>query len=91
MTMPQTIYLQGDPEACPEVTWCVDRIHDTDAAYIHEDRHRALLEALQNVMGHLDTPIGRRRLGLDPNEPWLRGARDRVESELRAQETLEGR
>ena len=26
--------------------------------------NQQLLEALQNVMGHIDTPIGRRRLGI---------------------------
>ncbi len=50
MNPPQIIYLQlldldGDPSG--EVTWCVDRIHDTDVEYVrvgtfvgHSDTHQ---------------------------------------------------
>jgi len=37
MTVPKKIYLQildEDGEIPDEVTWCVDRIHDTDVEYI---------------------------------------------------------
>ena len=34
-----------------------------------------LLEALENAMGFLDTPISRRRLGIDPSAVWLVNAR----------------
>ena len=34
-----------------------------------------LLEALMNVMGHVDTPIGRRRLRTNYSPEWLSGAR----------------
>jgi len=43
-------------------------------------RVRELEGALQNAMGHLDTPIARRKLGIDPDAEWLREARDLVES-----------
>jgi hypothetical protein len=36
MTVPQTIYLQffdEDGEENEEVTWCVDKINDTDVEY----------------------------------------------------------
>jgi len=36
---------------------------------------RELVEALENAMGHLDTPIGRRKLGIDANVKWLTDAR----------------
>ncbi|WNL50786.1 hypothetical protein RPALISO_199 [Ruegeria phage RpAliso] len=37
---------------------------------------KRILEALQNVMGHIDTPIARRRLGINENQPeWLTEAR----------------
>lgn len=36
----------------------------------------AAIEHLQNVMGHVDTPIARRRLGASTEQPeWLTGAR----------------
>lgn len=40
------------------------------------DRREAI-DALKNVMGVIDTPIGRRRLGIDSNDPpeWFREAR----------------
>ena len=34
-----------------------------------------LLGALMNVMGHVDTPIGRRRLRTNYSPEWLSGAR----------------
>ncbi|NDV50147.1 hypothetical protein [Salipiger sp. PrR003] len=34
------------------------------------------VEHLENMVGHVDTPIGRRRLNVDPSEGWLRGARE---------------
>ena len=34
-----------------------------------------LRKALANAMGHLDTPIARRRLGIDPDAEWLLDAR----------------
>lgn len=35
-----------------------------------------LREALENVMGHIDTPIARRRLGINTDQPeWLTEAR----------------
>jgi hypothetical protein len=35
----------------------------------------ALVEALQNAMGHIDTPVGRRKLGVDADSPWIVTAR----------------
>lgn len=35
-----------------------------------------LREALQNCLGLLDTPIARRKIGIDPNAEWLRDARE---------------
>lgn len=37
---------------------------------------KGLVEALQNVGGHIDTPIARRRLGIsNPQPDWLVGMR----------------
>ncbi len=37
-----------------------------------------LLEALQNLMGTVDTPIGRRLLRLSPEDEILQEARDAI-------------
>lgn len=40
MKPPQRIYLQlldEDGDEPDEVTWCVDRVHDTDVAYVLEE------------------------------------------------------
>lgn len=40
-----------------------------------------LTDALQNVMGHIDTPIGRRRLNIsDPHPEWLTEARSLLDA-----------
>lgn len=36
---------------------------------------REAMGAFENAMGHLDTPISRRKIGIDPNEEWLLDAR----------------
>lgn len=36
---------------------------------------------LRNAMGYLDTPIARRKLGIDANEPWLQEARAALQQE----------
>ena len=40
------------------------------------DEIEMLRDALRNCMGRLDTPIARRRLGLDPSADWLADARE---------------
>ena len=40
-SVPKKIYLQVCPEhgvSCDEITWCVDRINDTDVEYVLPDR-----------------------------------------------------
>lgn len=49
---------------------------------------REAMGAFENAMGHLDTPISRRKIGIDPNEEWLLDARATV-AKLRAH--LEGK
>ena len=52
-----------------------------DAIMIEAERDR-LREALTNVMGYVDTPISRRRLGIDPNAcEWLLPARAALKGE----------
>lgn len=50
---------------------------DWEEAFIavHAEMER-LQDALQSAMGFVDTPIGRRKLGIDANSEWLREARD---------------
>lgn len=36
---------------------------------------REAMGAFENAMGHLDTPISRRKIGIDPNAEWLLDAR----------------
>ena len=59
--------------------------------YVRADLPDALLReamgALENAMGHLDTPISRRKIGIDPNAGWLLDARATL-AKLRAH--LEG-
>ncbi|MDV4167779.1 hypothetical protein [Rhodovulum sp. FJ3] len=46
-----------------------------------EDEHDRLREALENVLGHVNTPIGRRRLNIsDPHPEWLVEARNALEA-----------
>lgn len=54
-------------------------------ATLTPEQHRIALleEALANALGFLDTPIARRKLGLDPNAVWLAQARKLVK-EIRA-------
>ena len=43
---------------------------------VPDPRVQALVDALANVMGYVDTPISRRRLGVtDPHPEWLTSAR----------------
>ena len=50
-----------------------------DALVVNNARLR---EALTNVMGYVDTPISRRRLGIDPNAcEWLLPARAALKGE----------
>lgn len=44
--------------------------------------------ALENVMGHADTPIGLRRLQLEAGTPWLVDARDTLEAARNVREEL---
>jgi hypothetical protein len=40
------------------------------------EENERLREALENVMGHIDTPIGRRKLNIKTEQPeWLVSAR----------------
>ena len=55
---------------------------DTSERYIMArgaDEIERLRAALRNVMGHLDTPIGRRKVGIDPNADWLLEARELIQ------------
>jgi len=61
-----------------------------DSAALKRQRMKAIrsveadaLEHLQNVMAHVATPIGRRRLNIDPDNPpeWFSGAQAFLEKE----------
>jgi len=41
----KVIYLQYDPEACDEITWCQDQIDPKDTTYWRDDVVRELAEA----------------------------------------------
>lgn len=41
-----------------------------------ESKSPRIYESLVNAMGHLDTPISRRKLGLSADEDWLKDARE---------------
>jgi hypothetical protein len=55
--IPKYIYLQHsedyDPEWGDEMTWCEDRIHDTDIGYIRMDAHEEELMAAQERIAEL--------------------------------------
>ena len=51
---PSVIYLQildEDGEVPDEVTWCVDRIHDTDAKYVFIRKARERIRAVLDEEG----------------------------------------
>lgn len=52
-----------------------------DEIYDLKLRNASLFEALENVMGYLDTPIARRKLGIDPDAEWLQEARRVIKGE----------
>ncbi len=65
--------------------WIEATINDmssTDASLSAlQEQNKAIRAALENVMGHLDTPIARRRLGIsDPHPEWLTSARAALEA-----------
>lgn len=63
MTNPDRIYLQAkdeDGELPDEVTWCVDRIHDTDVEYVlatELERAKATIDYLQVRIAALGTQV----------------------------------
>ena len=71
------------PEALPDARLiaAAPALRDTvaalaDLADAQAQEIARLLAALQNVMGHIDTPIARRRLGIGVDQPeWLTDAR----------------
>ena len=78
---PQTMLMLPEQErVCEYLAELIPRALDPDAAAALAAHDRALVErwqdALQNVMGHVDTPIGRRRLNINNDQPkWLVEAR----------------
>lgn len=48
-----------------------------------KSRNKSLVEALRNTMGYLDTPIARRKLGINPDEEWIKEARQILEWETK--------
>jgi len=86
-----TVYMSGNSPITAQTGPFEHRLHGQAAAYVRADLSDALLreamEALENAMGHLDTPISRRKIGIDPNAEWLLAARATL-AKLRAH--LEG-
>jgi hypothetical protein len=53
MNIPDKIYLQIEDET--EVTWCVDRINDTDVEYLRVDRYKSLRNLYNDVVARNKT------------------------------------
>lgn len=54
-----------------------------------EKQRQEMGDALWNVMGHIDTPIGRRKLRLEHDTEWLADARKVLEGYKSEQQMLE--
>lgn len=62
MSEHQEIWLQWDEE--DEVTWCQDKIHDTDIRYVHEAqlaaaeaKHKAFQDKVEAEMNELESRV----------------------------------
>jgi len=60
---PEKIYLQWYTEDCPEncrdeVTWCWDKIEETDVEYIRKDLYDLLLEKCKRIKKETDILLG---------------------------------
>jgi hypothetical protein len=77
---PEHLYLQW--EAPEEVTWCVDKIHDTDVPYVAEDRCMALVTRYKLRIIELVSALHTIENGIDANdsqlENWIQGHIDKV-------------
>ncbi len=62
-------------ESLHECGW----LSDSEARTLQSQCAR-MKEALQNAMGYLDTPVARRKLCIDADEPWLLEARGALEA-----------
>lgn len=66
---PEHLYLQW--EAPEEVTWCVDKIHDTDVSYVAEDKCMALVTRYKQRIIELVSALHTIEDGIDPDDSQL--------------------
>lgn len=78
MDKPDKIWI--NPFHDGDFSWGDSDVEDGEFPYLLATPERELaselVEALRNVMGHVDTPIARRKLGIkDPHPEWIIEAR----------------
>ena len=73
---PEKIYLQikgaepgGDFNKLVGVSWCADRINESDLEYVSALRAQQLLEALEELMNYINEIDDKYDDNYDPNDP----------------------